>query len=88
MQTIQVNVLNPKAYKLLQDLAELELISLDENTENNFIEGISDFAEQDSINKKALFKQAFGAFESEKSAEEIIEDISSSRVSNRNIEQF
>ena len=88
MQTIQVNVLNPKAYKLLLDLADLKLISLDEKTEDNFVEEVSNFAESDLTNKKALFKQAFGAFESEKSAEEIIEDIRSSRIANRNIEQF
>lgn len=29
MQTIQVNILNPKAEKLLQDLADLELISIE-----------------------------------------------------------
>ncbi|MGG7662401.1 hypothetical protein [Dyadobacter sp. BHUBP1] len=33
--------------------------------------------------KKATFREAFGAFISEKSAEEIIEDIRSSRISNR-----
>tara|TARA_R110002124_G_scaffold240592_1_gene405850 strand:+ start:539 stop:787 length:249 start_codon:yes stop_codon:yes gene_type:complete len=38
--------------------------------------------------KKSSFKKAFGAFESSKSAEEIIEEIRESRVSNRQIESF
>ena len=45
MQTIQVNVLNPKAYKLLQDLAELNLISLEEVTENGFLKAVSNLRE-------------------------------------------
>lgn len=42
----------------------------------------------DLTEKKSSFKEAFGAFESEKSAEEIIEEIRSSRVSTRQIETF
>jgi hypothetical protein len=42
----------------------------------------------DLTTKKSSFKQAFGAFESSKSAEEIIEEIRSSRVSTRIIESF
>ncbi|MCW4469176.1 hypothetical protein OGH69_09385 [Flavobacterium sp. MFBS3-15] len=38
--------------------------------------------------KKTAFKKAFGAFESNKSAEEIIEEIRGSRVSTRQIEEF
>lgn len=38
--------------------------------------------------KKTSFKKAFGAFESSKSAEEIIEEIRESRVFNRQIEPF
>lgn len=88
MQTIQVNVLNPKAYKLLQDLAELDLISLEDRGKNNFLTNDFNWENLNSTDRKTLFKEAFGAFESEKSAEEIIEDIRSSRVANRNIEQF
>lgn len=36
MQTFQVNILNPKAAKLLQDLADLKLISISERPENGF----------------------------------------------------
>lgn len=39
-------------------------------------------------NKKSSFKKAFGAFDSKKSAEEIIEEIRNSRVSTRQIEVF
>ncbi|MCP9767111.1 hypothetical protein EGI22_04260 [Lacihabitans sp. LS3-19] len=38
--------------------------------------------------KKSNFKKAFGAFESSKSAEEIIEEIRESRVFNRQVEAF
>ncbi|MEO7308769.1 MAG: hypothetical protein ABIX01_00110 [Chitinophagaceae bacterium] len=40
----------------------------------------------DLANKKNVFKKSFGAFESEKSADEIIEEIRNSRVFNRRIE--
>ena len=42
----------------------------------------------DLTNRKTSFKKAFGAFESTKSAEEIIDDIRNSRVLNRQIEAF
>ncbi len=38
--------------------------------------------------KKSSFKKAFGAFESSKSAEEIIDEIRESRVFNRQVESF
>lgn len=38
--------------------------------------------------KKSTFKKSFGAFESSKSAEEIINEIRESRVFNRQIESF
>jgi hypothetical protein len=36
MDTVKVNILNPKAIKLLNDLAELNLISIQEYSKNNF----------------------------------------------------
>lgn len=42
----------------------------------------------DLKNKKSLFKNAFGAFDPKKSAEEIIDEIRSSRVFKRHIESF
>jgi hypothetical protein len=40
MATLNFELLNPKAKKLLQDLAELRLISITENTFNPFFETI------------------------------------------------
>ena len=42
----------------------------------------------DLSNKKSSFKKAFGAFDSKKSAEEIIEELRNSRVFSRQIESF
>ncbi len=42
----------------------------------------------DRKNKKKLFKESFGAFESVKSADEIIKEIRDSRTFNRQIESF
>lgn len=40
MPTLNIEILNPKAKKLLQDLAELRLISISEKTSNPFFEAI------------------------------------------------
>jgi hypothetical protein len=40
MQTYQVNILNPKAARLLQDLADLNLISIKQTSEDNFLKVI------------------------------------------------
>ena len=37
MNTIQVDILNPKAGKLLQDLADLNLISIKETEDDEFL---------------------------------------------------
>ena len=42
----------------------------------------------DLKSKKSSFKKAFGAFDSKKTAEQIIEEIRNSRVSTRQIESF
>ena len=42
----------------------------------------------DLTNKKCSFKEAFGAFESEKSADEIIDKIRNSRTFTRQIEEL
>ncbi|MEI6508359.1 MAG: hypothetical protein WCO54_07730 [Bacteroidota bacterium] len=39
--TYQVNILNPKATKLLQDLADLNLISLEQFGDDNFLKTVS-----------------------------------------------
>ncbi|RYZ61622.1 MAG: hypothetical protein EOO14_04550 [Chitinophagaceae bacterium] len=41
MQTYQVNILHPKAEKLLQDLADLELISIEQTSEDGFLKAIN-----------------------------------------------
>ena len=38
MATMNIEILNPKAKKLLQDLAELRLISISEKTSNPFFD--------------------------------------------------
>jgi hypothetical protein len=37
MNTIQVDILNPKAGKLLQDLADMDLISIKETANDGFL---------------------------------------------------
>jgi len=41
METIKVDILNPKARKLLNDLADLNLISIRKSTRNDFSEVLS-----------------------------------------------
>lgn len=36
MNTMRIEILNPKAVKLLNDLADLNLISIENSTENGF----------------------------------------------------
>ncbi|GAA4196591.1 hypothetical protein GCM10022289_02620 [Pedobacter jeongneungensis] len=38
MDTIRINILNPKATKLLKDLAALNLISIQDVSKNGFVE--------------------------------------------------
>jgi hypothetical protein len=45
--TIQIDILNPKAAKLLKDLADLKLISIRENDESEFMKVVN------QIRKKA-----------------------------------
>jgi hypothetical protein len=40
MATLNIEILNPKAKKLLQGLADLRLISISENVSNPFIDAI------------------------------------------------
>ena len=37
MTTLQIDILNPKATKLLQDLADMDLIAIKEETEDRFL---------------------------------------------------
>ena len=48
--TYQVDVLNQKAIKLLQDLADLDLISITQNSEDNFLKVITRLRKKASAN--------------------------------------
>jgi hypothetical protein len=62
--------------------------NLSTNNKLDLISKLTDSVKTDLTNKKSSFKKAFGAFDSKKSAEEIIEEIRNSRVSTRQIESF
>ncbi|MES2267348.1 MAG: hypothetical protein V4520_11335 [Bacteroidota bacterium] len=38
MDTLRINIINPKALKLLNDLADMNLISIQDNSKNSFAE--------------------------------------------------
>ena len=54
MITYQVNILNPKADKLLQDLADLDLISIQKSSEDDFIKAINHIREGAAANSPTL----------------------------------
>ena len=54
MQTYQVNILNPKAAKLLQDLADLNLISIKQTSEDNFLKVINELRSKAADNAPSL----------------------------------
>jgi hypothetical protein len=64
------------------------LDTLSANDKLDLIAKLSDSVKIDLMQKKSLFKKAFGAFQSSKTAEEIIDEIYSSRTLNRQIETF
>lgn len=64
------------------------LSNLSPSNKLELISKLTNSVKTDLLNKKSSFKKSFGAFESSKSADEIIEEIRSSRVSNRQIESF
>ena len=41
MKTFEIDILNPKAARILKDLADLNLISLKETNKNDFIKFVS-----------------------------------------------
>jgi len=53
MKSFQIDILNPKALKLLQDLADLELISF-RKTEDNLQSIIRRLREKASVNPPSL----------------------------------
>lgn len=54
MQTYQVNILNPKAAKLLQNLAELNLISISKTPEDNFLKVIGKLRSKAAANHPSI----------------------------------
>jgi hypothetical protein len=38
MDTLKINIINPKAIKLLNDLADMNLISIQDSPKNNFVD--------------------------------------------------
>ena len=64
------------------------LENLSANNKLDLISKLSNSVKSNIKNKKSDIKKSFGAFESEKSAEEIIEEIRNSRLTNREIESF
>lgn len=64
------------------------LHNLSTNNKLDLISKLTNSVKTDLANKKSLFKKSFGAFESEKTAEEIIDEIRNSRVSSRQTESF
>lgn len=64
------------------------LDNLSTNNKLDLISKLTASVKSDLTDKESSFKKAFGAFDSKKSAEEIIEEIKNSRVSTRQIETF
>jgi len=81
MRTAEINTTIVDGYVELLD-------NLSTNSKLDLISKLTNSVKTDLTNKKSSFKKAFGAFDSKKSAEEIIEEIRSSRVSTRQIESF
>lgn len=54
----------------------------------DLISRLSASVKSDLTDRQSSFQRAFGAFETDKTAEEIIEEIRSSRNFNRQIEEF
>ena len=52
--TYQVDILNPKATKLLQDLADLNLISIKQNSGDSFLKVLSRIRKRVSVNPPSL----------------------------------
>jgi len=64
------------------------LDNLSTNNKLDLISKLSASVKSDLTDKKSSFKKAYGAFDSKKSAEEILQEIRSNRVSTRQIETF
>ncbi len=81
MRTAEINTTIVDGYVGLLD-------NLSTNNKLDLTSKLTASVKTDLTNKKSSFKKAFGAFDSKKTAEEIIEEIRNSRVSTRQIESF
>ena len=54
MTTLQVDILNPKAGKLLEDLAELKLISIRKTADDGFLKLVNKFRAKTKNNPPTL----------------------------------
>ncbi len=54
MKTYQIDLLNPKAAKLLQDLADLKLISIKETKKQDFLDIVAKLRRKGSSNVPSL----------------------------------
>jgi hypothetical protein len=54
MNTLQIDVINPKANKLLQDLADLNLIAIRNNSDDSFLSLLNKFREKAKHNTPTL----------------------------------
>jgi hypothetical protein len=81
MNSADVNITIIEGYLELLD-------NLSPSNKLDLISRLSASVKSDLTDKKSSFQRAFGAFESDKSADEIIEEIRSSRTFTRQIEEF
>jgi hypothetical protein len=54
MKTYQIDLLNPKAARLLQDLADLNLISIKETKKQDFLNIVTKLRKKASLNAPSL----------------------------------
>jgi hypothetical protein len=64
------------------------LDNMSANNKLDLIARLTASVKTDLKSKKSSFKKAFGAFDSKKTADQIIDEIRSSRVFNRKLESF
>lgn len=81
MKTAEINDTIVEGYIELLD-------NLSTSNKLDIISKLTASVKTDLTNKKSSFKKSFGAFDSKKSAEEIIDEIRNSRISTRQIESF
>lgn len=79
MSSLEINIINGYV-KLLENLSQDSKLEL--------IEKLTDSLNLELNNKENLLKEAYGAFESDKTAEEMIDELRNSRHFNRQLESF